>query len=88
MLNLDLDLFSGITRTLAHTEETEYLDGVMIMINMSTEFGDSRTYPTFEDSRDIKMQMLKDKRNIYDNTRHLLLSWWEQQSCFNSVSAE
>ena len=45
----------------------------MIILNIFTEFEYFGTYRTFEDTRGIKIKMLKDRSNHYKNTQNLLL---------------
>ena len=40
---------------------------------MSTELENYRTYPKFEYSRGIKIQMLKDKKDIYENPQKFII---------------
>ena len=80
LLNLDLYLFSSMNRNLVHIKYIYYPNGVMIILNMSTEFEESSTNFTSEYSRGIKINFLETKKNIYDNPNNLLLFCWKRQS--------
>ena len=46
----------------------------MIMINVSTEIKKPFKYPICEYYSGIKIKLLTEKKNIYDNPQHLLIS--------------